>query len=292
MRLVTLILVGTLCSSCAAHPPAVPAPTQPSNREQAALTVHVWTRAGETTTENIFDVNLQSREVTDHSSRQTPDGEEPGWAKPNIAERTRNRPVYERIVENVKANPSPDDVLVTELRRIEDRKGAGYAPEDFIVASPDGKQAVIRSFGNRPLLVVDVATSKVHRLLDDAGDQTPPVAWSPDSRSLAFAAALSGPFYVYDAQRQASAVVTHGAPAWIKELSWSPDGTRIVAFGLTNRRMDKDPPALLAAGAGHPVFRNDAVLFVCGPDGGDAFSVSLKNGISEPSSPRVRIEWK
>ncbi len=216
MRLVTLILVGTMCSSCAGQPPAVAATqaasNQPSNREQAALAVHIWTSAGKTTTENIFGVDLQSRKVTDHSSKQTPDGEKPGWAKANIEERTRNRPVYDRIVENVKASPNPDDGLVSELRRIEDNQGAGYAPEDFIVASPDGKQAVIRSFWNRPLLVVNVATLKVHRLLDDAGDETPPVAWSADSRSLAFAAALSGTIHMYDAQRQASTVVTDGRP--------------------------------------------------------------------------------
>ena len=298
MHWFTFILVCVLCSSCTAQTPGgeaeQAASKQPSDQGRSAVAVHIWTSASATTTEDIFDVDLHTRKVTSQLSKETPDGEKPGWAKANLDERTRNRPVYDRIVEKVKASPSPnvDDELAKELRRIEAHKGAGYVPEDFIVASPSGKQVVIRSFGNRPLLVVDVSTLKVHRLLDDAGDQTPPIAWSADSHFLAFAPAITGTLHVYDVQRQTSTVVTRAVPPWIEELSYSPDGTRIVALGLTNRRMDKNPLALVAAGAGHPIFRNDGVLFVCKADGDGAFSVPLKGGISEPSSPRAKIEWK
>jgi len=298
MRLDAVILVAVLCWSCTAQAPAVaaeqPASTQPSSQQRSAVAVHIWTSANETTTEELFDVDLHTRSVTSRSSERTPRGEKDGLAKANIDERTRNRPVYDRIIATVKAsvNPNVDDELAKELRGVEDRRSAGYVPEDFIVASPDGKQAVIRSFWNRPLLLVDVATLKAHRLLDDAGHQMPPVAWSADSHRLAFAPTTSGEVSVYDVQRQTTVVVTREAPGWIEELSWSPDGTRIVAVGLANRRMDKNPLALLGASAGHPAFSNDGVLFVCEADRDEAYSVPLKRGISEPSMLGAKVEWK
>lgn len=171
-------------------------------------------------------------------------------------------------------------------------KSSGYVPEEFIVTSPDSGQAVLRSFWNKRLLLVDISTLKVNHLLDNAGEHMPPIAWSADSGFLVFAPANSGELRVFDVKRQSSAVITRSAPSWITELSWSPTGAQVVALGLTNRRMDKNPLALVFAAAGHPTFRNDAVLFVCGADGGGAFSVPFQNGISEPSTPHFRIDWK
>lgn len=104
--------------------------------------------------------------------------------------------------------------------------------KDFVTASPDGAHAVIRALRGKPLLLIDVATLNSLRLLDDGGDQTAPVAWSPDSRYVAFASAKSGEVHVYDLEQKAAIVVTRDAPPWLKALSWSPDGERIAAFGL------------------------------------------------------------
>jgi Tol biopolymer transport system component len=205
-------------------------------------------------------------------------------------------PTYERMVERFKTNPNraSSTDLAEAIRWIEETKGATYAPGDFVIASPDGKHAVIKG-RYRPLLLIDIGTLNTHRLLDK-GDETPPIAWTADSRYLAFAPSLlPGELHVYDLEQKTASVVTRDAPSWITALSWSPDGQRIAAFGLRNRRMVKNPLALVAATAGHPIFKNDGVLFVYrlgGGDSGAGFSVPLKRGISEQSGPEVRIEWK
>lgn len=252
-------------------------------------TVHIWTDSGEQT----YDVDLRRRMITKQWSAPTGSGKEAGWVKTDIDAHARQSPAYERLTGQVKArsDSNVDPGLTEWLQSIEGMKGAGYVPADFLVTSPDGGQVVLRSF-MKPLLLVDLSTLKVNRLLDKVGDEMPRAAWSTDSGLLAFARVDSGELRVFDVKRQSSAVITRSAPPWITELSWSPTGAQVVALGLVNRRMDKNPLALLAAASGHPIFRNDAVLFVCGADGGGAFSVPLQNGIAEPASPHFRIDWK
>lgn len=296
MRPISIIIIGVLCVYCAAQSPQV-LPAAPSSSGtsslQSSVVVRVWTDSGSSTIENTFDIDLSTRKLTSHTSKGSPTGETPGWAKANIIDRNRNLPTYERIVERVKGDPNrnSDADLAEALRWIEDSKGAGYAPGDFVVASPDGAYAVIKSHWHKSLLLVEVATLSTRRLLDDGGDQAPPVAWSGDSRHIAFAPPKPGELHVYDVEHKVASVVTREAPTTITALSWSPDGQQIAVFGLKNRRLGKNPLSLVAAGAGHPIFKGDGVLFVY-RFGGGGFSVMLKRGISEQSTPRARIEWK
>jgi len=288
MRPLAIIIVNTLCVFCAAQSP----PVAPS----ASIVVRVSTDSGDATREDIFNVDLSTRKSTSHTSKRIPPGEKPGWAEANIIDRNRNLQTYERIVERFKGTPNrsnyPD--LAEAMRWLDEHtKGAGYEPEDFVVASPDSQHAVIKS-QFEPLILIDVATLKTHRLLDNPGDQTSIVAWSADSRYVAFTSLKSHELSVYALAQDAISVVVHNAP-WIEELSWSPNGELIAAFALMNRRLAKNPLNLIAVTAGHPLFKNDGVLFVYRFGGGSTdggLSVPLKRGILEQSTPRARLEWK
>jgi WD40 repeat protein len=288
MRPITIIVVGLVSVFCAAQsPPASP---------PASIVVRVWTDSANATKEDAFSIDLSTRKSTSHISKRIPSNEKPEWTEANIIDRARNLHTYERIVERFKGTPNQSNGsdLAEAMRWLEQNtKGTGYEPEDFVVASADGKHAVIKG-PYQPLLLIDVATLNTHRLLDNPGDQTPIVAWSADSRYVAFTSLKSRELSVYNVAQNATSVMVPNAP-WIEELSWSPDGQLIAAFALKNRRIDKNPLAVLVTVVGHPMFKNDAVLVVYrfgGASSEGEFSVPLKRGILEQSTPRARVEWK
>ena len=75
-------------------------------------------------------------------------------------------------------------------------------------------------------------------------------------------------------------------------MTWSRDGRYIALLGMVNRRMDINPFALLGAIAGHPSFRNDAVLIAFATEAEGAITLTVERGVSEMESAPFRIEWK
>lgn len=88
--------------------------------------------------------------------------------------------------------------------------------------SPDGRWIAFTSTGKK--LVLDVAAPGTARLIVGSGDG--PMAWSPDSRFLAY-----GPhsLYVYDPEADQANKLLTGYGGGIHNISWSPNG-RLIAF--------------------------------------------------------------
>jgi hypothetical protein len=243
-------------------------------------------------TEYGYLVDLTRRKAVANPNRQIP---RPEFAKRSLDEKKNDRAAYERIVARFRNGPDRSDNrsdLASALDWIERSKSWGASPATPIVASPDGAYAIFTT-SDKPVLLIDVATLATRRLVDNGGRyRGTPAAWSADSRFVAFTPPESKKLYVYEVERQAIVSTRTGVASSVETLAWSPDGRYIAVLGMENRWMDINPFALLAAVAGHPIFRNDAVLSAFGAVGEGPFSVTLRRGISETDSPSFRIEWK
>jgi hypothetical protein len=258
-----------------------------------SILIRIWIGCGEKTIEYPYVVCPADRVSIAQAKRPSADQCQE-WMSLRAEKKRHDEAVYDRIVDrfSLTAAPNRNADLAAALSWIESYKARGYSMEPHITASPDGRYTVFATDWNKPLLLIDVATLTTLRLADEVGDLVTPVAWSPDSRYVAFAPPKNGKMYVYDVAGTAVASTKAGAALWVEAIAWSPDGQRLALIGWRNRRMDKNPFALLAAAAGHPIFRNDAVLSVYTMHGGELFSILLQRGISEQVGRRVRVEWK
>ena len=283
-RFVAICLVG---ASLAA------APAQPTDTTLTAVAVHLRSRLPNTEVEKVYPFELNAAGET-----LKPSGEVSA-ADPDVSTAHRkkaqrsDRAAYDRLVAKVKQVPAPGDgTLARAMKWVVDEGAGGYPPEVFFTASPDGNFAVFSAHRNQPLLLIDLRDLTTRQLLDDGGHDAPPVAWSADSQRLAFAPPKAGEVHVYDLRRQAIVSRKRGAADGIDALSWSPDGHRLAAFGHQNRHFVKRPIALIAAGAGHPVFTHDLVLQVFDESDDPPVTAVVEHRVFESSPPSGSIQWK
>ena len=262
----------------------------------ASLQTCLWTWRTDGAIELRYIVDLQTEKAGAEESTGTPAKQPVACAKKAAARKKLDLAAYNRLVERFneqRARPDLDKNLARTMQWIEDSTKWGASRANSIVASPDGAYVVFTAH-NQPLLLVEIATLATRVLAAAAvGTNLPtPVAWAPDSRQFAYAPPNTDQVHIYSIAQQAVASSKTGTGPWVLALAWSPDGRRLAAFGLINRRLNKTPLGLLGAAAGHPEFRNDGVLNVYGIPNERDFSVILKRGISEMSSPNIAFEWK
>ena len=165
-------------------------------------------------------------------------------------------------------------------------------PDEEVVASPNGSFIANAPGHGAPIVLIDSATLASRKLghQSDSLSHTP-VAWSADSRYLAFAPPDDGKLYIYDVRQQTIVSAKPPTGGEIAVISWSPDGTQLAVFALHNRRMSLDPLSLLIAFSGHPNFFNDGILHVYRLAEDQPRSIVLKRAIPEIGSPNVRLDW-
>ena len=285
--LLTLALCSAGTTFAAAPKPDVPPapPRHAADARPSTVKVRTWTSSGITTDEAAYSVDLKAGAATlDPSDRATK------WEDVHTASKKRDRVAYARLEQAPRL--AQNDDLAEVLKRIDGEKASGYPPEEFIFASPDGKWAVYASFWNQPLLLIDLTTLEVRRLLDDGGDSAPSVAWADDSQHLAIVQPKKGEIQVYDVKRQAVTSHIKGVAPQVVEVSWSPDGSKLAVVGLEDRRLKKTPLTFISAGAGHPVVTNNIVLQVYRELDKKPVKVVLKHGVIESTPLHARIAWK
>ena len=266
------------------------APRAPSPPSLQAC-MWIWDKDG--ATEYRYAVDLDKEKVGPEKTSRTPANQVPECAKPRVERKKRDGEAYGRIVgrlENRSGTAKVDSNLLRMVRWIEESTKSGYSRDNWIITSPDGAYAVFAAH-DEPFLLIDIATLGT-RVLAQPARRATPVAWSPDSRLVAFAPPDTDKIEIYSVKELVTVSTKAGAGPWVVALSWSPDMQRVAAFGLHNRRMNKTPLGLLAAGAGHPEFRNDGIVTVYGLSDETRLSLVLKRDISEWGSPAVEIEWK
>ena len=184
-----------------------------------------------------------------------------------------------------------DDDLSVAMKKIEKAKSWGRSPSDQLLASPDGNRTVVRPDFGIPL-VVDLRTLGTQRIVSRSDRLPIPMAWSPDSRLLAFSPSETGTIVLYNVEQRAiqSTISTQGA--WVQAIAWFPDMQKLVLLNLVNRRLHKTPLGLLIASSGHPDYRNDLVLQVRAIAGEEQHSVKLKSNLTEQSSYDYWIDWQ
>lgn len=297
---IAIFLLSTICYAGVARgelaESIVPATVRPAVASPASLQTCIWTWRTDGATELRYVVDLQTEKAGAEESTRTPAKQPVACAKSAAARKKFDLAAYQRLKERFneqRARPDLDKNLARTIQWIEDSTKWGASRANWIVASPDGAYAVFTAH-NEPLLLIDIATLATRVLAAAAvGSNLPtPVAWSPDSRHLAFAPPKTDQVQIYNIAQQAVVSSKAGVGPWVLALSWSPQGRRLAAFGFVNRRMNKTPLGLLGAAAGHPEYRNDGVLSVYRIGDERHFSVVLKRGISEMSSPNIEIEWK
>jgi hypothetical protein len=173
-------------------------------------------------------------------------------------------------------------------------QGELASPARYMMASPDGRYAVT-SIDRNPVLLIDIANLAVRLLADRCNDPIfnvvrPAVAWSRDSKYLAFSPPAARKLFLFDLERMA-VLSTRTVGPDVNAITWSRDGRQIAVFEWRNRRLTKNPLLMWTALLGHPVYLNDAVASVYQAHGDGHFSILLKRGVQEGDSPRVLIAW-
>lgn len=296
---IAMFLVSAICYGCVAHSEVTDSKghttVPPATTSSVSLQTCIWTWSSDGSTEFRYVVDLDKEKAgaaTAHRTLANP----PDCARLRVERKKRDAGTYARVVERFndqRGRSGQDETLAGTIQWIEESTKWGASRANWIVASPDGAYAVFSAHG-KPLLLIDVATlgTRVLAKVDPYLNLATPVAWTPDSRHVAFAPQGTDKVHIYSIEHQAVVSTKTGAGPWVETLSWSPDMQRIAAFGFVNRRMNKTPLGLLWAAAGHPEFRNDGVLSVYRIGDDRRFSVVLKRGISEMGSANIEIEWK
>lgn len=244
-----------------------------------------------------YQIDVRTPTLTCHAARGTDDAVadfDRRWreGKKHDAE------VYAQIADRFdksrnELNASSD--LAKAMEWTQKSRAGGLSPQAYVLASPDGAYAVFAAPYSAPVILTEVATLATRRVsLFNQSNlilSNTPVAWSADSRYLAFAPPGDGKLYIYDVQRHSIISTKPPSGGEIGAISWSPDGAQIAVFALHNRRMSLDPLSLLVAFSGHPNFFNDGILHIYQRTDDQPRSVLLKRAISEIGSPDVRLDW-
>lgn len=201
---------------------------------------------------------------------------------------------YDRLLARVRnlREPLADDELSIAIGAVDKARSFGDRPEHRVLASPDGDYVALAPQFSRPV-VVNTRTLETYRLLDQSDPLQLPMAWSSDSRSLAFAPSeASGQIFIYDVRQHAQQPTIEGPGRLITALQWSSDNTQLASLDLVNRRLHKTPLGLFVAGMGHPDYRNDLVLRIYTFAGRISAPVQLKRDLTEQSAYDYWIEWR
>jgi len=296
----TLLLLASICHTGVAHSepadPSSPAAVQPAIPTATSLQACLWTWRSDGATEARFVVDLATEKAGAEEGSGTGAKQAPDCARSGIERKKRDLAVYERLKKRFdaqRAHSEPDKRLAHAIQWIERSTKWGASRANWMVASPDGAYAVYTIHGE-PLLLIDVdaLATRVLAAATVGSNLATPVAWSADSRELAYAPPHTDQVQIYSVAQQAVTASKTGAGPWVLALAWSPDGRQLATFGFVNRRMNKSPLGLLGAAAGHPEFRNDGQLSVYTMGQEEHLAVVLKRGISEMGSPNIELEWK
>jgi len=194
-----------------------------------------------------------------------------------------------RLQESVETERDPD--LVAAIGLIQKAKSWGKSPEGQVLASPDGNRAALIPDFGAPL-VVDLRTLHTHQLQNRSDPLPIPMAWSADSRLLAFAPSEAREIVLYDAELGAVKSTIDSRGAWVCGIAFSPEMREMVLMALVNRRLHKSTIGLLAAFSGHPDFRNDLVLQVRSIGNDQVRSIPLESNLTEQSLYDYWIDWQ
>lgn len=208
------------------------------------------------------------------------------------AERRRvNVETYDRLEQklNAVAVSERDPVLVTGVQEIEKAKTWGKSPGDQLLMSPDGHRAVLRPDRGIPV-VVDLTTLHAQQIMKHSDSLDIPMAWSPDSRRLAFAPSEVREIVVYDVEQ--GVIESRLQGFWVQAIAWSPDMRTLALITRVNRRLYKTPKGLVAAWAGHPDYRNDVILEFLTIATQQQKFVRLKSNQDEQIPSDCRLEWR
>jgi len=259
-----------------------------------SLSLHacLWLGGTDDSTEFHYVVDLDKKKIISKMIHRIPSGQSPECAQVRVDRKKNAAAAYTQIIQQTKNREGRTDLdadLLETLQEIEERAKVGGPPEGWLTTNPAGTHTIIAVRG-MPILVVEIATLDTHIL---ARGHLTPVAWSPDSRFIAFAPLLMDKLYIYDAGKHGIVSTKTIAGRSVQALSWSPDMQHIAAFEFHNSRLSKTPLSLFGAMVGHPNYLNDGVLSVYRVSDEQNFSVILKKGISEMNdSPDIELEWK
>lgn len=237
--------------------------------------------------ESRYLVDLSAMTVTLDKSASSDDGMEAGKKQPS------NEEVYVRLEMRFRESgiTNQDNDLGVAIREIEKGKGAGFQPSSQILVSPDGENAVLSpQYG--PNVLVNLDTLSAGPLTERRDFEATPMAWSPDSQSLAFPSSDNKGVIVYDVKRRAIQSTILIGLKWPCALAWSPDMQKLAVLDLVGRRLHKSPLGFLEAFAGHPDFRNDLVLRVASVTGKERRLIPLTGNLTEQSSYEYGIQWE
>jgi hypothetical protein len=181
--------------------------------------------------------------------------------------------------------------LNAAIEALEESKKRGSYPGVRTRVSPNGDYVVLQpAMENRPI-VVDFRTLQTHRLIDHGDMLEIPVAWSPDSRLIAYAPSQAEALFIYDVGRQAVQATLPCKGVWVQSIAWSPDMRNIAVVALVRRRLHKTPVGVLEAFSGHPDFRNDLIFQVRDLANHEQRPIPLKSNLSEQNSFQYWIDW-
>jgi WD40 repeat protein len=181
--------------------------------------------------------------------------------------------------------------LGAAIDALEESKKWGSYPGVQTRVSPNGDYVVLQpAMENRPI-VVDFRTLQTHRLIDHGDMLEIPVAWSPDSRLIAYAPSQAEALFIYDVERQTVQATLPCKRVWVQSIAWSPDMRSLAVVALVRRRLHKTPVGVLEAFSGHPDFRNDLIFQVRDLANQEQPPIPLKSNLSEQNSFQYWIDW-
>ncbi len=303
-----IILAICCCILCAntAYPTESDQGAYGPGTQAPSVAVRLWlSHSGEYLIEYPFVMNVSRREKIAYTKRKLSFEQ---WEQQiddlNAKEEKRRAGVYNRIRERYETlkpedqNSDLSDALNHIKTWWERENYCGFelhSPARYIVASPDGRYAAT-SIGHKPVLLINVASLAVRRLAahgDGIGfNYDPPaVAWSRDSKYLAFSPPLTDKLFVFDIERMTVVSTKTDVAPCVKTIKWSPDGRQIAAFEWRNRRLTRNPLLMPTVLVGHPVYVNDAFLSVYQAHEDAHFSIKLKRRIDDITCPRALIYW-
>lgn len=296
LDLMRAFLLLSLCCSGVAYGNGVTQDNAEVPKDGAAyssVSLCVRVEGNEGAEENQYVVNLFSNKLESETRREIP-RDQPSGCTPSSGDRNL-REAFSRLISNVNTqhatNPQNVQTVYEAVTDIQNSVASGYSPARFVVFSPDGAYAVLSPLYGPHLLLVEVSTLET-TILAKAYPENPPVAWSPDSRFIAFAPRESDTLQIFSVAKLAVVSTFSDTGPWVVALSWSPDSQLIAAFELRHRRMSIGPFALISAISGHPEFRNDGVLGLYKPVSSQHSSLLLMHGINEMHLLNATIQWK